>query len=268
MYRRVLVSTDTLTQTRQKMQQLGQQTTTQNKPPVQQNTSFANALAELERPLGDSPTGYQSNQPDKNALFSEAMARAGGNFPASTDKQSAFSQAMQASNAGRDADPFSQALEQQNQQKLIEDEKKRQQKEAVSKKLHDQVNPVDTHELFSARERKVSQDLEATRAEIEALARDIKKLHKEISIASAQIIVTPGDDGAYYVSFLQKLRNFIMLLRQKVKSASSWAQQAQSKKSKKRGKTPGLEINGKQNEQTKTVFDMMHHERSNAYSGS
>lgn len=252
------------------MQQLGQQTTTQKKPPVQQNTSFANALAELERPLGDSPKGYQSsNQTDKNALFSEAMARAGGNFPSSSDKQSAFSQALQASNAARDADPFSQALAQQkNQQRLIEEEKKRQQKEALRKKLHDQVNPVDSHELFSAREKKVAEDLEATRREIEALARDIKKLHKEVSIASAQIIVSPGDDGAYYVSFLQKLRNFIMLLRQKVKSASSWAQQAQSKKSKKRSKTPGLEIGGQQNEQTKTVYDMMHHERSNAYSGS
>jgi len=249
------------------MQQLGQQALNQKKPPIQQNSAFANALLEHERPLGDAPAN-QPAQPDKNALFSEAMARAGGNFAPLPGQPATAQDAQPTGQAG--FDQYSQAMNQQaEQQRMMEEQRKAQEKAALAKKLHDQINPVHSHDIFSARQEEVARTLNETRQEIKALAREIDKLNRDISLAVDQAIVEPGTDGAYYVSFLQKLRNFIMLLRQKVKSASAWAKQAQSKKAKqKRGKTPGLEIGGQQSEQTKTVFDMMHHERSTTYSGS
>ncbi len=247
------------------MQQLGQQALNQKKPPIQQNSSFANALLEHERPLGDAPAN-QPTQPDKNTLFSEAMARAGGNFgPTPTNAP------QDAQPQGQDNfDRYSQAMNQQaEQQRMMEEQKKAQEKAALRKKLHDQINPVNSYDVFSARQEEVARTLNETRQEIKALAQEIDKLNRDVTLAMDQVIVAPGTDGAYYVSFLQKLRNFIMLLRQKVKSASAWAQQAQSKKAKqKKGKTPGLEVSGQQHEQAKTVFDMMHHERSSTYSGS
>jgi len=155
----------------------------------------------------------------------------------------------------------------------MEEEQRRRQKEAekkaLRKKLHDQINPVDTHAVFSAEAQRVQKQLEETRKEIKQLAVEISKLHRDLDIAASQQIVDTGTDGTYYVNFLQKLRTFIMLLRQKVKSAQTWMQQAQSKKAKKkRGKTPGIEVGGTKHEQGKAIFDMMHHEQSTAYSGN
>ncbi len=58
-----------------------------------------------------------------------------------------------------------------------------------------------------------------------------------------------------------------MLLRKRVHSARTWATQMHAKKRKKRG--AGLmSLEGKGgHEKTKTIYDMMHHEVSNARSG-
>lgn len=245
------------------MDPFAQSNTSKKKVSPQQNNSFANALAELERPLGEAP---QANQQNQNSLFGEALARAGGNFGdlqnqiGETGSNTDFAQALGGNN---------QSNTFENQQKQIELERKKAQKEALRKKLHDQVNPVETHDIFDAKQKRVQEDLESTRKEIKQLAKEISKLHRDLDIAASQSIVTPGDDGTYYVSFFQKLRSFIMLLRQKVKSARSWLQQSNAKKAKKkRRKTPGLEISGSQPEQTKAIFDMMNNERSSTYGGS
>lgn len=251
------------------MDPFAQSNTSNKKGNPQQNSSFANALAELERPLGDAPQTSQQNQ---NSLFGEALARAGGNLNSLDNFQD---QSNQSSDATRNTN-FAHALGGNNtansaedQQKRVEEERKKAQKEALRKKLHDQINPVETHDIFDAKQRRVTEDLEATRREIKQLASEISKLHRDLDIAASQAIVTPGDDGIYYASFFQKLRSFIMLLRQKVKSARSWAQQANAKKAKKKHtKTPGLEISGSKPEQTKAVFDMMNHELSSTYGGS
>lgn len=249
------------------MDPFASQNTSKKQKNSQQNSSFANALAEIERPLGNSPVA--ANQANHNSLLSQAMARTGGNLAGQHFEQSS-SNAITQNESMQSNDPSQLLAQQEEQKRRMEEEKKRQQKEALRKKLHDQINPVDTHDVFSAKEKKVAEELEATRKEIKQLASEIQKLHRDLDIAASQTIVTPGDDGAYYVSFFQKLRSFIMLLRQKVKSARSWAQQANAKKAKKKkqSKKPGLEIGGAKQEQSKAVFDMMNHERSNAYGGS
>jgi hypothetical protein len=109
-----------------------------------------------------------------------------------------------------------------------------QKKEALRKKLHDKVNPVNSHELFSAMEQKSKEELNNVRRELELLISDVKDLSQEIAIAVSQDIVNPGINGGdYYKNFFHQLRQLIMLLRQKVGSARSWTQQIQGKNKKK-----------------------------------
>lgn len=113
---------------------------------------------------------------------------------------------------------------------------KKQKKDALRKKLHDQVNPVDTHELFKAKEERNKKELEQVRNELRLLIEEIKGLNQDIENAVGQNISSPGtEDAAYHNNFFHQLRAFIMLLRQKVKSARSWAQQMSAKGQKRRG---------------------------------
>jgi len=89
---------------------------------------------------------------------------------------------------------------------------------------------------------------------LELLIADIKGLNQDIEIVVAQEVVMPGiDGGTYYQNFFFQLRQFIMLLRQKVGSARSWAQQMQAKGKKKYG------LNYKK---TKDVHSGMNNERN------
>ena len=105
--------------------------------------------------------------------------------------------------------------------------------------------------------------------ELVALVRRKKKNSgQEVELAVMEEIASPGLTGKYYLNFFRNLRSFIMLLRQKVKSARTWATQFHAKQKKKSKGSAGLKIGGAGHEQTKTVFDMMHHERSTVYSGN
>ncbi len=135
-------------------------------------------------------------------------------------------------NNGASTDNISPDLLHQRQEEALLQQKK----EALRRKLHDRVNPVNTYELFSAKEEKSKEELNQVRKELELLIADIKGLNQDVELAVAQDVVTPGvDGGTYYHNFFFQLRQFIMLLRQKVSSARSWAQQMQTKSKKKYG---------------------------------
>lgn len=207
------------------------------------NNPFARALAETEQ------SAYQPNINNRNSdtsLFSDAMAKTGGSMADSVPTNTDFMQQQQ------------------------EEQERLRKRELLRKKLHDQVNPTAQENLFDAREKRVKEEIEKTRKELEMLAKDIAKFRKDIDIVAYQQVVEPGQQGTYYISFFQKLRAFIMLLRQKIKSARTWATQMNGKKKKKgKGKNgQSMSLEGKAgHEQTKTVFDTMHHEVSNARSG-
>lgn len=111
-----------------------------------------------------------------------------------------------------------------------------QKKEALRKKLHDRVNPVNTYELYSAREEKSKEELNQVRKELELLIIDLKGLNQDIAMAVSQDVVAPGiDGGTYYTNFFHQLRQLIMLMRQQVGSARSWAAQMQNKGKKRKG---------------------------------
>ncbi len=204
---------------------------------------FARALAETEKHATDA----RPNQPASNP-FSDALARTGGSFA-----DTKFNQ----------FDP--KYLE--KQQKEVEEKARL---EALRKKRHDEINPVDRTQLFDARRKNELKEIEKIRHELKMLARDIVKFNKEVDITLFGQVADAGQEGTYHKNFYQQLRAVILMLRQSVKSAQTWATQLRQKqaKKKKRKGSAGIMIDGASHEQTKSVYDMMHHERSNAYGGS
>jgi hypothetical protein len=203
---------------------------------------FARALADAEREKQGSMAMPPGATQDSSSLFSDALARSGGSF---TDTQ-------QPSNDW--------AAEQQRQVEA------QQKKEALRRKLHDQINPVDSVDIFSAREQQVKREIDQLRQELRLLVVDVASFHKEVELTLMTEVVDPGQSGTYYLTFFQRLRSFIMLLRQKISSAKTWATQLHGKSSKKKQRN-GLVVGGLDHEKTSTIQDMMHHERSSQYSG-
>lgn len=203
---------------------------------------FARALSETEKSFG----GPKNQSSDATSLFSDALSKTGGQLPDFDQNQ---------------MDP--DALKKQQ----AEAEAKAK-KERLRKKLHDQVNPVDMVDVFNAREKRVKEEIEKTRKELKALAQELSHFQQEIDMAVSQRVVSPGQQGTYYINFFHQLRQFIMLLRQKVKSARTWAKQMHKKKQKKGPRSgAGIKVGGNAAEQGKAVHDMMHHEQNTAYSG-
>jgi hypothetical protein len=202
---------------------------------------FARALAETEQSFNKAPQLDSQN----HNIFSDALSKTGGNFD--------FNQPSRSTNY----------LEQQQQL-----EKQRKQ-EMLRRKLHDQVNPVHTTELFNSREKRVKEEIDKLRAELKMLVKEVGQLNKSVEITLMTEVVHPGQSGTYYISFFQQLRSFIVLLRQHVRSANTWATQMHTKGQKKKNRkaTTGMSIAGLAHEKTSTVQNMQHHERSTAYSG-
>ncbi len=201
---------------------------------------FARALAETEQNTYSQVGGAS----DAQSPFSDALARTGGQF-------------------GDLSNNISPDFMKQQQEELL----KQKQREALRKKLHDQINPTEQTALFDAREREVKKQIDQLRSELKLLAKDVSKFEKEVEMTLMTEVTEPGQSGTYFINFFHKLRSFIMLLRQKIKSASTWMKASNGKK-KKKSKQPGLQIGGLAHEKTSTVQDMMHHERSSTYGGA
>jgi hypothetical protein len=152
------------------------------------------------------------------------------------------------------------------EQRLMEEQREKQKQNALHQKLHREINPVEMHDVFVAQEQQVANQIKEIKHELKLLDAEIKGFDKEVELTLETNVVSPSQ-GKYYFTFFQKLKEFIILLRQRVHSARTWAQQAQKKKSRKI--QAGMEIGGKSYEQTSTIQDMMtNSERNTAYAGS
>lgn len=190
--------------------------------------------------------------------FARALAEARGNQGQNGLSDDFLSQGNRFADTNSNSNDFAE------QQRLQEEKQKR---ERLRQQLHRQVNPVEAKDVFDAREERVKKEIDSIRHELKMLSQEVIAFDKEVELTIISNVAEPGLEGKYYFSFFQKLREFIMLLRKRIHSARTWATTMQSKKKKKKGKM-GMEISGQQYEQTTTVFDRMHHERSTAYSGS
>lgn len=211
-----------------------------NQKSQQANNPFARALAETEKGTY-SGKNEKSNQ-DANP-FSETLAKTGGQIPENSDPK-----------------------ELKKQQDQLAKEKK---KSELRKKLHDRVNPVDQAEIFSANKERTKKELEEVRKELKVLASEISKFYKEVDIQTTQTVTSQGTTGLGLKSYFQKLKAFIMLLTQKVKSARTWMKQQQIKKKRMQARKikGGMSLDGGGAQESKAVFDMIHHERKSSYSG-
>lgn len=132
-------------------------------------------------------------------------------------------------NFGQFGSEFGDLRKQQEDLKKKEYEQKRLE-------LHKKINPVDAQELFNAREEAAKKKIEQIRKDLKNLAKEIKNLHKQIDITLMGRTTNPGLEGIGDENFLDKLRAFIILLTQRVRSARTWAKQQQNVKSKKAAK--------------------------------
>lgn len=212
------------------------------------------------------PSPFQQTQKQGVNPFARALAEARGSsgetFPQNQDNPFANP------NPGLDqSNPFmdgnKQGVDWAEQQRLQAEKLRR---ERLRMNLHRQINPVETTDIFNAREQQVKRKLDEIRHELKLLMVEVAEFNKDAELSVMANIPSPGQSGVYYFNFFEKLKAFIVLLRQKIHSARTWANQVGKKKQRKNAM--GLEISGKSYEQTATVFDKMHHERSMVYGGS
>jgi hypothetical protein len=207
---------------------------------------------------------HQSSAPGVNP-FARALAEARGAQGSGSDFSQLNSNVNRSPQLGNGFLNESSSMNEAEQQR-IQAEKMRH--ERLRAQLHRQVNPVEATDVFNAREAQVKKQIDEIRYELKLLNKEVEAFSKDIEMTVMANVAAPGQTGTYYFNFFQKLREFIILLRKKIHSARTWATTMNSKKKKKGKNAPGLEIGGQQHEQTTTVFDRMHHERSTVYSGS
>ncbi len=191
-----------------------------------------------------------------NNPFAAALGSTGGNKPsrpftealANTSGGGARNFSSTANNSILENNPFNKSSFDQfggynsefgALQKQQEDLKK-QEYEQKRLELHKRINPVDAKDVFDARENATKKKIEQIRKELKNLAQEIKKFHKEIDIVLMGKATNSGLDGTGDENFFDRLRAFIILLTQKVRSARTWAQQANTKKKKIAKRAKGL----------------------------
>lgn len=73
--------------------------------------------------------------------------------------------------------------------------------------------------LFSAEQQRTALQIRAIQEELKKLAKETEGLSREIKTAAVQTIVEPG---TYHLSFLERLRELIKLIRKRVQESKTW----------------------------------------------
>ncbi len=81
-------------------------------------------------------------------------------------------------------------------------------------------------------DQQVKQQLEAVRAELSALSKSMKMLTSDIQKAVAEVPVAPG---VYHVTFYEKLRAVLQILREQIDDSRTWLALSTQRKQKKLG---------------------------------
>lgn len=225
------------------LQSAGQATSQKNSKYSQQN-SFAKALAELEknssrRQAGSGFDNALNKTHQGTDVFNADELKKGGQQP-----------------SGQPLDQYQPPDRNLFQEMMkAEAEKKRRHLEQ-----HRKINPVDLHEVYDGREEKTKKDINELRQQLKKLAEEMNLLNKEITMAVTQHATDTGMTGTYHENFFEQLRQVIVMLRQRVSSARTWARQQRLKQARK--KKRGLDFGGNE---AKAVHDSFHHERSMAF---
>jgi hypothetical protein len=106
-----------------------------------------------------------------------------------------------------------------------------QKKEALQKRLNEQTSPINSQEVFSAREKEEEKKLNQTRKELALLATETQSNDLEISNVLSQEIVDPGTEGTYHKNWLHQ----ISLILKKTDRGYNWNEFVNIKGKKKQG---------------------------------
>jgi len=104
--------------------------------------------------------------------------------------------------------------------------------EEISRRYQEQFWRVRRQEqlVFSRDEQETKLQIKAILEELKKLADSTKNLTKEVEIAAKQIPVEPG---VYHLSFFEKLRQTILIFKQRIEESANWLA-AFNQKAKKR----------------------------------
>lgn len=147
----------------------------------------------------------------------------------------------------------------QQQRDMLE----KQRRDRLRMELHRRVNPVDQKDVFDARKQQAKREVEEIRHELQLLTEEMKGMVQDIDIQLMGQVTDVGLTGTGAKSYFAKLKEFIILLREKIHSARTWATTLGGKQAKQ----AGLNFKAKGYNQTKNIFDTMHHERQIARAG-
>lgn len=84
-------------------------------------------------------------------------------------------------------------------------------------------------EVFDLEKKKSAETIKQIKQELELLIKDMKNVDKSVQTAVFQEETNPG---TYHVSFFTQLRNFLVLLRKRMKEGATWAQTWNTKRHK------------------------------------
>jgi hypothetical protein len=84
--------------------------------------------------------------------------------------------------------------------------------------------------IFKKAEQEVKLEIEAIRDELLKLVKSSQRLAKQVEIAAIQAPVAPG---VYHVTFLEKLRGFIIFLRKNITESRNWLATCNAKAKKR-----------------------------------
>lgn len=189
-------------------------------------------------------TGGQKSSRNFTEALGSTSGRAGVNSSTTSHNQSLennpFANMNQFGGANQSAQGFGGFNSEFNSFQKQQEDLKKQEYERKRLELHKKVNPVDTKELFNAREEATKKKIDQIRKDLKNLAKEIKKFHKEIDITLMGRVTNTGFEGIGDENFFDKLRAFIILLTQKVRSARTWAKQQNAKKKKMAKRAKGL----------------------------
>lgn len=170
------------------------------KPQIERRaTNFAEAFKE------------QSSRP-KPASFAEAMRES-----ASSRGPANFAEAMKASDARRQVSGESQITISDSEEYEVqhqEDEKRREQERLLALQREEQDRA-----RFKARQEEVKKEIEALREAILKLAKSVQNFGLEFEKAA---FTAPANPGAYHVSFFEKLKDTLELVKKRLDDSSSW----------------------------------------------
>jgi hypothetical protein len=204
------------------------------------NNAFARALAtEKEQSLN---SGSANPTIDSSNLFSQALAKTGGNL----------------------SPDFMKSINEQDWLSQQKEQKAEQHKEIHRQQRHREINQLDYVEVLNRQKSQDLAEIEQIKVEILNIIEQVKVLADDAHNTLLTQVTDTGERGSYFKVFFANLRNYIMLIRQRVKSGSAWLHQSTQKSSKAK---KGMQIAGRGHQKTSTIQNMMHHERNSSYFG-